>query len=350
MSVHRWMSCIRVSGVLFAAVVGLGLGASVARAVSTPVLSVARPTPVRQYAGYLLFSRWTGSGYALSTIRQGAVRDLPVRRQAKPFDADIGPNSAGRPEVVVSLCDGSCDLYVVGLDAGSRLRPVHNANTRGDDETDPSIWRGRLVFARVYGNDVVPYTKRLLAPRSVSSSRLAALPAKRCGAVDPPDCRPIENAKLERMELWGRWVAQSWTYQPSHFPGFRQNEIRLTTVNRSETRQLAAMTTGLSSQTYLGPSIVDGRVAFYRACQADPGGCNTSASGAIRYRISDGSYQVDTANQAWSSWAFDGAAGYHTPSAFNCAGGDPGSPVTEPCGIYRRAPLAWRSIAEEQLR
>jgi hypothetical protein len=38
------------------------------------------------------------------------------------------------------------------------------------------IWKGRLVFAREYGSPVIPYTKRLKAPRSTPSDRLAGLP------------------------------------------------------------------------------------------------------------------------------------------------------------------------------
>jgi hypothetical protein len=50
------------------------------------------------------------------------------------------------------------------------------------------------VFARRYGKDqVLPYTKMLQAPRSRPSTRLAGLPSTRCGAVDPPDCRPIKD-------------------------------------------------------------------------------------------------------------------------------------------------------------
>ena len=46
------------------------------------------------------------------------------------------------------------------------------------------------------------------------------------------------------------------------------------------------MTGGEGGQTYLGPSIANGRVAFFKACQGDPGGCSPATSGAIRYRIS----------------------------------------------------------------
>jgi hypothetical protein len=313
------------------------------------IVPLAKSTPIGEYAGFVLFSRWDGSAYHLSVEHNGGVTDLAVAPQAEPFDADVGPDSNGVPSAVYSACTGSCDLWVIGFAPGDTPRPVRNANTTGNDETDPSIWKGRLVFARVYGKKIVPYTKLLAAPRSRPSDRLAALPAKRCGAVDPPDCRPIKQTDLQRMELWGRWVGQIWTYQPDGFPGFRQNEVRLTDVTRTDTRQVAAMVTGLGGQTYLGPSFSGGHLAFLRTCQGDPAGCSPATSGVLRYRISQNSYEIAGANVNWSAWALTGDGDLHVPSAFDCAGGDPGTPVV-PCGIYRRGPLDWSDISADRVR
>ena len=346
------MTCVRLPAALLAAV-SLALacaGSASAQGEREPIVGLQRSTTLDEHAGWLLFSRWDGSAYRLSTWRAGAVRDLPVPPQPGVFDADVGPDSAGKPSAVVSLCRGSCDLYVIGFEPGDALRPVRNANTTNRDEIAPTVWKGRLALGRRYGaNQVVPYTKLLAAPRSRPSQRLAGLPERRCGAIDPPDCRRIEDVGLRRMELWGRWIAQSWTYQPDSFPGFRQNEIRLTNVTRTDTRQVAAVTTGLGGQTYLGPSIAEGRVAFFRACQGDPGGCSTTNSGAIRYRISTGEYTHVGANEAWSGWAWSGAADYHVPSEFACGGGDR-AVATPPCAIVRRGGLRWTPIDARRVR
>jgi hypothetical protein len=331
--------------------VGVLAWAAPARAQGTPIASLERTTPVREYAGWVLFSRWDGSAYHLTTWHQGTTRDLPVPASSHPFDADVGPDSGGRPSAVVSLCRDSCELYVIGFDPGDRLRPVRNANTSGHDEISPSVWKGRLVFARRYGRDhIVPYTKRLQAPRSHPSSRLASLPERRCGAITPPDCRRIKRIRLGAMELWGRWVAQSWSYQPDDFAGERQNEIRLTDIHRTDTRRLAYMTTGEAGQTYLGPSIAEGKVAFFRACLVDGGGCSTQDSGAIRYGISNRRYEIAGADEGWTGWAWGGASSYHVPSSFDCAGGDPGEPPGERCGIYRRTGLDWKPAPQERFR
>ncbi len=338
---------------LLGAVVAFAAAASPAASADdgTRIVDLQRHTTVREYAGWLLFSRWDGARYHLATAHDGTVRDLPVPTQRTPYDADAGPDSRGRPSGVVSLCRGSCDLYVIGFDAGDKLRPVRNANTRGHDEIAPTVWRGRLAFGRRYSRDkVIPYTKRLNALRAHPSDRLAGLPERRCGVGRPPSCRRIEDVGLPAMDLWGRWVAQSWTYQPLNLAGFRDNEIRLTNLRRSDTRQLATMGTGIAGQTYLGPSIAEGHVAFFRACQVGGGGCPTRNSGAIRYRISSRDYQLAGASEAWSGWAWSGASDYHVPSEYACTDGEPAIINYAACGIYRHSGLPWRDIAAKHIR
>jgi len=344
---------LRLVSTLTATAAGLTLAAGATPASAQTgeerVVDLDRATPVREYDGWLLFSRWDGSAYRLATLHEGQLRDLPVPPQSEPFDADAGPDSAGNASAVVSLCDDTCDLFVLGFDEGDELRPVSNANTTGSNETDPSIWNGRLVFAREYGSRVIPYTKRLKAPRSTPSDRLAGLPGERCGASEPPDCRPIEDPDLAQMELYGARVAQSWQYQPEGFGGFRQNEIRLTNVDRTDTRQIAYMSTGIGGQTYLGPSFANGRVAFNRVCQGDPGGCSTQNSGPIRYRISDGSYELAGAREEWTAWEYSGDNTFHVPSDFDCGGGDPQAPPTQECGIYRGPDPDWQAVDAGQI-
>jgi hypothetical protein len=326
-------------------------GPAAAAPTSTRLVDLQRPTPVREYSGWLLYSRWDGSAYHLAIWHDGQARDLAAPTQAQPFDADVGPDSSGNPSAAYVRCTDSCDLFLIGVDPGDTPRPVTNANTTDHDELAPTVWKGRLAFARRYSKDsVLPYTKLLQAPRSTPSTRLAGLPAQRCGAVDPPDCEPIKNVGDPAFELWGQWVAQSWTYQPDNFPGHLQDEIRLTTTDRSQTRQLAYMTTGEGGQTYLGPSVTGGQVGFFKTCLGDPGGCSPSNSGALRYAISANTYTIMGAQESWEGWAYDGSADFHVPGDFDCSGGDPGSPPAEACGIIRRDGLTWTPIAASHLK
>jgi hypothetical protein len=171
---------------------------------ATSVVAVSRPTPVREYDGWLLYSRWDGKAYHLAVNHDGTARDLAVPAQAQAFDADAGPNSAGHPSAAYSSCAGkTCDLYVISFATGAAPRPINNANTTDHDELAPTIWNGRLAFARRASKDeVLPYTKLLRAPRSTPSTRLAGLPSQRCGAADPPNCRAIEDVGTPALELW----------------------------------------------------------------------------------------------------------------------------------------------------
>ena len=56
------------------------------------------------YAGYVVFSLKSGGTYRLMVWHRGHSRALPVAGRAIPFDADAGPDAAGRPAVVYSRC------------------------------------------------------------------------------------------------------------------------------------------------------------------------------------------------------------------------------------------------------
>jgi hypothetical protein len=194
--------------------------------------------------------------------------------------------------------------------------------------------RGELVVS--LQGTTGPRVRRLAAVQPLGRLRL------------PPQHLARRSRPRPRRSAAGR-VAQSWTYQPGGFAGVRQNEIRMTNVARTETYEVAAMGTGIGGQTYLGPSIAEGRVAFFRACLADPGGCSSNDSGAIRYRISNGSYEIAGADEAWSSSASSGSATYDVPSAYACTGGGPGAAMV-PCGIIRARDLPWRPLDAERAR
>jgi hypothetical protein len=78
-------------------------------------------------------------------------------------------------------------------------------------------------------------------------------------------------------------------------------------------------------------------------------GCKPDTSGAIRYRISTGAYELDGASENWAAWAWSGNAGFHVP-AFDCGGEDFGFPPTAACGIYRTPDLDWKAVDEERIR
>ncbi len=106
-----------------------------------------------------------------------------------PFNADIGTDTGGRPELIYQRCAGStnpgyqivqpgptgCDLFVYSLADATGERPVRNANDPAHNDVDPTLWHGRIAWTREYGSgqhaNPIVYTKLLSAPRSQPSTQ-----------------------------------------------------------------------------------------------------------------------------------------------------------------------------------
>jgi hypothetical protein len=327
--------------------VALGGAAAFPAAAPAQEISTSRATPLREHAGVTVLSRWDGSAYRLAIRSAGGapVDVTQVRAQARPFDVDIGSDTRGRPALVMSLCDPDCDLFVTSP-FGGPVRPVRNANTSDHDESAPTIWRGRIAFARRYGTRDVPYTKELVAPRSRPSTRLAGLPQQRCLSPDPPTCRPIERERIAALEIWGRWVGQSWTYEVNGAGGFRQNEMRLTTIDRRDTRQLAFHVTGLSGQRLLAPSFANGAVAWYLGCNSDTGGCK-DRGGATRYGINTRTYARDVETTRLGGWAWDGQFQHRSlegPAGCTVEESEIAPPAGAVCPLVRAPQPDWQRV------
>ncbi len=247
--------------------------------------TVARPTQVRDDAGRVLYSDYDEAigAYRLVVRDGGGETRLPVAPQDEPFDADLGTDTAGRPAAIVSVCDrpaggdgrsGGCDLFIHTLGA-TAFRAVTNANTP-DAETAPTIFRGRIAFARTYRSGAGPivYAKRLVAPRSRPSRRLPGVPQRRQGQA-------TRDRSVVALELAGETLGQSVTYDFRGAAGFRQNEIRLVDVEDAGSRQVARMVTGIAGQSFEGLSFAAGHVSWYKGCRS----CDQDGSfGPYRYR------------------------------------------------------------------
>src|SRR3954454_15789728 len=92
-----------------------------AQTVATP----GAATSVREFQGNLVFSHFdrATNQYFLTVRRAGAAatKRLPVAPSGRPFDADIGPDSSGRPELIYQRCSPpqgvptGCELFVFSL-------------------------------------------------------------------------------------------------------------------------------------------------------------------------------------------------------------------------------------------
>ena len=78
---------------------------------AAPAATVATPggvaTTVREFGGTIVFSEWVQAErrWYLNVREAGAAqRRVAVAPSAIPFDADIGPDSNGRPQVIYQRC------------------------------------------------------------------------------------------------------------------------------------------------------------------------------------------------------------------------------------------------------
>lgn len=231
-----------------------------------------------------------------------AARRLNIPPSPVPFDADIGPDSRGRPELIYQRCAGSpskrtgCDLFVYSLADATGERAVRNANDPSHNDVSATLWRGRIAWVREYGSgrdaNPVIYTKTLTAPRAQPSRRLPGVPQTRCGDVEKV-CGPTTYRNVEALELSGDNLAVTVDYACRGCSGIAQSELRLDKLSDGSSRRVASLIVGLIGQQMVGPSFFDGRLAWYKACRVVEASC-TDVVGPWRYRLSTRTYERGT--------------------------------------------------------
>lgn len=321
-------------------------------------------TAVREYGGTIVFSEYDRAErrWYLGARDEGeAQRRLPVPPSPVPFDADIGTDSDGRPQVAYQRCSGTtreptgCDLYVFSLANATGERPVRNANDPGRNDVGPTLWRGRIAWTREYGSgrdaNPVVYTKTLTAPRSQPSTRLPGVPTRRCaeevGLVDPP-CGPTTFRSVEALELWGDNLGLIVRYVFAGLPGISQTEVRLDRVSERSARQVAFLATGLNAQSFAGPSFFSGRLAWYRACGVSEAACRTFV-GPWRHRLSTRTYERGAPGPILvRGFADTGSRLYEVVCSFTEADVDFAAPTAD-CPIESVAPPAYTTVAPPDL-
>ena len=271
---------------------------------AAPAATVAEtggPTAVREYAGNIVFSQFdqATSKWFLAVRRAGhAVQRLPAAPSATPFEADIGPDSAGRPAVIYQRCGGTaalptgCDLFLLSLTEGAAERPVSGANNRHRNDSTPTLWRGRIAWVREYGTQVRPnpvvYTRTLTGKDSRRSRRVPGVPRRRCGDVEG-GCGRTTGRAVDALELRGDRLALIVRFACRGCSGTSQSALRLDDIRKATSREVAFQVIGLSGQSLVGPSFFAGKLAWYKSCAVDPAGCKRG--GGFRYVISTRRYE-----------------------------------------------------------
>lgn len=248
--------------------------------------------------------------FLTSSVAGVRVR-LPIApRLGVPFDVDLGPDSDGNVVAVYSRCrveatDGrvseaygsrvvasaaptpvytagrGCDLYRYDFLTGSESK-ITGASTNQASEMLPSIWKGRIAFARVYerrsgGRGRYPY----LYTRPTAGGSSQREPGGSRGIYGLPG--PTS------LDLYGRNLSFTWNYATGDQHRFRQamSELRLTFTGSSRRRLLGQQDSG----TYLSPTGSRGRIYYgYQRVDGssdERGGFSSQSRLRLTYDISD---------------------------------------------------------------
>lgn len=311
------------------------LAAAPAAAAQDPVATVPAVTPLKALGDTVAWSARgaaPGDPYRLTVRRDGVVETVPVAAREQPGDFDLGTDATGAPLLVYTRCAATCDLFSSTLDGVERR--IAGASSPHYDESVPTVWRGRLAWAR---RDVV-YTRRLSDASSVPSRRLLRLPRRTCPEPDFR-CAATRERSIDELELYGRNLGVLSSLVEPTGPGFGQLRVQVLDPQSGRLRASQVLTRGLGGQTLLGLSLRGGRVAYALTCFGDPSGCRY---GVRRQRL-DGSGREQTRElRDLLGFAAAGLAGERAFVLRPTRSIEEGDPC--PCRLEERA-LSWAPAA-----
>ena len=202
----------------------LAAPASAAAQAGDVVARLDRATPVAAYGGTLAWSERDPQtdAFRLMIRRDGLTAPAPVAPRPLPFDVDLGPMPSDGVGAVYSRCarevgaggasdalygrGRGCDIFLLDPDSGAERR-IAGASARGSNEFWPTLWRGRVAFARTYDRKRdFPYLY----------TRSDAGPSQRLPGGARGECR-----RDERTGRPGRGASMSVTRPPDRPTGTR---------------------------------------------------------------------------------------------------------------------------------
>lgn len=236
-----------LSAVLMAAVAALVLGGAMAAAAAQAETVLARewaPSKVSHFGGMTAWSRLDPrTGLYRLVVHDGQREHVPpIEPRAVPFDIDLGRDRGGDVVAAYSRCEREprvdegaprlpvwatgegCDLFLYSPEGGSARVETRIAGPSTDESSEflPSIWRGRVAFARVYESregrrGTLPYLYVRGREGSTSSQRQPGGARGQSGLPGPT-----------ALDLYGRRLGFAWIHRREE--GIDRSEIRLDTL------------------------------------------------------------------------------------------------------------------------
>jgi hypothetical protein len=201
-----------------------------APAAADPIAQLGDQAPIAAHGGWIVWSAKRGAAFRLFAWHDGPTTQLDVRGRQRPFDVDVGTDARGRAVATFSRCRGfrtipsyeirrevgvDCRIRVVDLATG-RERGGGVPQPRGASDAWPSMWRGRIAFARRQPRLHRDVDQVLLWDHGLTTVRHGAMPA-RCPFPTAKDCAGIRpSGEVTGLDLGARLVAFRWQI---HAPG-----------------------------------------------------------------------------------------------------------------------------------
>jgi hypothetical protein len=216
------------------------LAAAPARASAQVLASVSARVPISSYGGWVAWSQQRASAWDLMSWHDGALARVPVAPREQPFDVDLGPDPRGRVVATFSRCDvappaffdgtfspwlgDGCRVRVVDLLTG-RERAVRIPRPVWSSDTSPSMWRGRIAFARnVHGGRVSQVMLWSPASRRLTTLRHGAIPTNCPVHGGCKGAQPI--GAVQGLDLGARLLAFRWWVEAPAVVGNGGWEVR----------------------------------------------------------------------------------------------------------------------------
>jgi hypothetical protein len=232
--------------------------------------SVTANAPISARGGWVVWSAAADGGWDLMAWHRGARLRLPVASRGEPFDVNVGSDARGRAVATFSRCtttpsptaffnDGppahvlgrGCRIRVVDLASG-RERPAAVPHPTGTSDTDPSMWRGRLAFARLDPARHADVEQVLLW--SPPEHRLIRLPHGGMPATCPfglGACRGLTRlGAVQGLDLDSSIVTFTWMIQAPAVEGHGGWEVR---ADRLDDHASVLIGSGVIGEACTGP-------------------------------------------------------------------------------------------------
>lgn len=267
----------------------LGLAAGLSAALSGPaaaatspaitVQRIERESNISAYGRHVVWSRFDAQAREFRLVAADVANPdaepvlLPVAGRSIAFDVDLGPAADGQTVAAYSRCarepkfdyygqklwprDASgCDIYTYDFVSGKETKL---AASSAADEFLPSVWKGKVAFARAYG---APGRNNNMSRPPVLYTRPVSGPG-RSERVSQGTTAGFTDLALTSVDLYGRRVALVRNFTGRSHGGI--NQVRLSTLG-SGSRLVAYSVSGLSQHILRSAHFHRGQLIWTDSC------------------------------------------------------------------------------------